>query len=189
VHADDLPQPPAALACLEALRELSGEVEGPMERHCLRVFLIAERLAGDETFDRDLVLCAAWLHDAGLWCPSDDSYVTEGARLAERILAPFGWAPERLQRCMDACEQHHAPSSRSDLGFEVELIRRADLVDVSGGLVAFGLTRGWLRGVFREVPRDGLAGLLAAVAVRELRHRPLTLPRVFLGPRRTRAQA
>src|SRR4051812_10173184 len=100
MRADDLPQPPAALACLQALRELSGETEGPMERHCLRVFLIAERLAGGQDFDRELMICASWLHDAGLWCPSDASYVTEGARLAERILAPFGWPTERLQRCM-----------------------------------------------------------------------------------------
>jgi HD superfamily phosphodiesterase len=57
--------------------------------------------------DRELLLCACWLHDAGLYTPSRDPYVTEGARLAARVLAPFGWPPERLQRCMDACEQHH----------------------------------------------------------------------------------
>jgi HD superfamily phosphodiesterase len=42
----------------------------------------AERLAGDRPFDRELLLCACWLHDLGLFTVSRDPYVTEGARLA-----------------------------------------------------------------------------------------------------------
>ena len=106
MDAGALSTTPAALAALEALRAAAG-ANGPMERHCLRQFAIAERRAGDRAFDRELLLCACWLHDAGLYTPSRDPYVTEGARLAAWVLAPFGWPPERLQHCMDACEQHH----------------------------------------------------------------------------------
>ena len=68
--------------------------------------------------------CArCWLHDIGLYTDSRDPYVTEGARLAARVLEPFGWPPARLQRCMDACEQHHAPRSQMAMGLEVELVR------------------------------------------------------------------
>jgi HD superfamily phosphodiesterase len=122
MDADALSTTPAAQAALKALRTAAG-ANGPMERHCLRQFAIAERLAGDRALDRELLLCACWLHDAGLYTPSHDPYVTEGARLAARVLAPFGWPPERLQRCMDACEQHHAPRSRLAMGLEVELVR------------------------------------------------------------------
>jgi len=31
------------------------------------------------------------------------------------------------------------------MGLEVELVRQSDLVDVTGGLVNFGLDRRWLR--------------------------------------------
>jgi hypothetical protein len=75
--------------------------------------------------------------------------------LAARVLKPFGWPPERLQRCMDACEQHHAPRSRMALGLEVELIRQSDLVDVTAGLVNFGLDRGWLRGLSAKSRETG----------------------------------
>jgi hypothetical protein len=185
MDADALSASPAARASLEALRAAAGS-NSPLERHCLRQFAIAERLAGDRPFDRELTLCACWLHDAGLFTRSRDPYVTEGARLAARVLEPFGWPRERLQRCMDACEQHHAPRSRMALGVEVELVRRSDLVDVTAGLVNFGLDRAWLRELFREVPRDGLWRLIGTAVLDEVRHRPASLAGVFFSPRRTR---
>jgi hypothetical protein len=185
VNADALCVTPAARAALGTLRATAG-ADSPMERHCLRQFAIAERLAGDREFDRELLLCACWLHDLGLYTHSRDPYVTEGARVAARVLEPFGWPPERLQRCTDACEQHHAPRSRMGMGLEVELIRRSDLVDVTAGLVNFGLDRRWLRNLFGEVPRDGLWRLIGSAVLGELRHRPATLTQVLLSPRRTR---
>jgi HD domain-containing protein len=175
---------PAAQAALAELRAAAG-AGGPMERHCLRQFAIAERVAGDREFDRELLICACWLHDVGLYTHSQDPYVTEGARLAARVLEPFRWPPEGLQRCMDACEQHHAPRSRMAMGLEVELVRRSDLVDVTAGLVNFGLDRGWLRDLFREVPRAGIWRLIGSALLGELRQRPGTLAQVFLSPRRT----
>ena len=185
VNADALSASAAARGALEALRAAAGS-DSPLERHCLRQFAIAVRLAGGRPFDRELLLCACWLHDLGLFTVSRDPYVTEGARLAERVLEPFDWPPERLQRCMDACEQHHAPRSRLAMGLEVELVRQSDLVDVTAGLVNFGLDRRWLRELFREVPRDGLWRLIGSAVLNELRHRPASLAGVFLSPRRTR---
>ncbi|WP_354700569.1 hypothetical protein DSM112329_00849 [Paraconexibacter sp. AEG42_29] len=182
-EADRISDTPAAQAALAAVRAGAGVgPDGPMERHCLRQFRIAERLAGDEPVDRELLLCACWLHDAGLYTDSKDAYVTEAARLAGSVLAPFDWAPERLRRCMDACEQHHAPTSRRSMGLEVELVRRSDLVDVSRGLVTFGLDRAWLRTLFAEVPRDGLYRMLAKAVGGELRARPASLVDVFVRP-------
>lgn len=184
--AENLCETDAERACLEALRIVAGR-ESAMERHCLRQFLICEQLAGDRPYDREVLLCACWLHDAGLWSASDAPYVTEGALLARRTLEPFGWAPERLQRCMDACEQHHAPTSREGMGLEVELVRQSDLVDVSRGLIGFGLDRQWLNQLFREVPRTGFWRTIGPAVARELRHRPRSLAGVFVRPRRTPA--
>jgi HD superfamily phosphodiesterase len=109
VNADALSDTPPTKVALEALRDAAGSAS-PLERHCVRQFAIAERLAGERPVDREVLLCACWLHDVGLFVQSHDPYVTEGARLAARVLEPFGWPPERIQRCMDACEQHHAPT-------------------------------------------------------------------------------
>jgi hypothetical protein len=185
--ADELSETPAERACLRAMRDAAGARAPTMERHCLRQFAIAERLAGSRAFDRELLVCAVWLHDAGLFTASRHAYVTEGALLAARVLAPFDWPADRLQRCMDACEQHHAPRSRSSMGLEVELVRQSDLVDVSAGLVAFGLGRSWLRQLFRDIPRTGFWRMIVPALLGEVRHRPTSLARVFVSPRRTTA--
>jgi hypothetical protein len=157
-----------------------------MERHTVRQFLIAERMAADRGLDvdRELLLCATFLHDAGLYpgVATDDVYTADGKRLAERTLAPFRWKPERLARCMDAIEQHHSPRSRWDWGTEVELVRRADLVEVTAGLVNFGVSRGWLRGLFREIPRTGFYRFIAAALWMEGKQHPGNIPRIFTPP-------
>ncbi len=185
-RAEELATTPAERACLDALRAVSGETDGPMERHCARQYLIAERLGDDAGLevDHELLLCAAFLHDAGLYpsVSTGDAYVTDGRRLTERTLEPFGWPPERLARCLDAVEQHHAVRSRWSWGTEVELMRRSDLVDVSSGLIAFGLHRWWLRQLFRTVPRDGFYQFLGKAIWQMARERPATLPRIFSPP-------
>jgi hypothetical protein len=52
-------------------------------------------------------------------------------------------------------------------------------VDVSRGLVRFGLDRWWLRTVYRELPSTGFHRFLARETWRMARERPRTLPRIF----------
>jgi hypothetical protein len=181
--ADDLCRSAAERACLDALRELAGGSDSPMERHCVRVYEIAAELGqrGGRTLDAEVLLCAALLHDAGIYpaAASGEAYVTDGRRLAARVLAPFGWPAERLERCGDAIERHHALRSQWSLGSEVELMRRADLVDVSFGRIRFGLDSTWLRDLAARLPRQGFVGALLPLIGRMLRDRPGTLARVF----------
>jgi hypothetical protein len=109
-------------------------------------------------YDRELLLCASFLHDAGLYGPAStgDVYIKDSARYARRTLEPFCWPEERLRRCLDACEQHHAFTTRWSMGNEVELVRRSDLVEVIPELMRFGIPRSWLkRELWHAVPRAG----------------------------------
>ena len=45
--------------------------------------------------------------------------------------------------------------------------------------MAFGLSRGWLRGLFSAVPRDGIYGEIARIAASFVRERPETIPAIF----------
>ena len=157
--------------------------DGPMERHSLRVFVIAERLAEQEgrRVDREALMCASLLHDIGAYgvAPAGDAYTAEGRRFATKLLEPFGWPEIRVRACGDAIEHHHELSPVWELGPEAEVLRRADLVDVSGGIVAFGLSRGWLRGLFTAVPRDGIYGEIARITAGIVQERPETIPEIF----------
>ena len=159
-RADELVCTGAEAAALEALRTATGENDGDMERHTVRQYLIAERLADGRgiAYDREVLLCASFLHDSGLYGPasSGDVYIKDSARYARRTLGPMGWAEQRLRGCIDACEQHHALTSRWWMPNEVELVRRSDLVEVLPELVRFGIPRSWLkRELWQAVPRAG----------------------------------
>ncbi len=181
--AEDLVRTDAERAALERLREITGQTGGPMERHGLRVFLLADRLATarEAKVDREVLLVAGLLHDIGLYDRASHGgvYVTEGARFAADLLAEQGWSEERIRLCFDAIERHHETRSQWDRGEEVELIRRADLIDLTSALVTFGLPREWLRDLFRSVPRDGTYATIGGEVAKQLIHRPLEFAQIF----------
>jgi hypothetical protein len=168
---------------LEALRKATGEVDGVMERHCVRCFLLCEELASEAgaDIDREVALCAALLHDIGLYPEFSEGgvYTDEGAEVARRLGAEAGWDEGRVALCADACAFHHSIRSKADLGLEVELLRLADRIEVTGGLVRSGLSRARIRTVNEVAPRDGFYGGLLHVVWPAVRSRPLTLPQVF----------
>ena len=180
--ADELATTPAERASLDTLRDLVGAPNGPIERHSIRVFLIAEELAkrGAVDADRELLLCAAILHDAGLYpgAATKAAYVTDGRELAHRLLEEAGWPPERVRLAGDAVERHHELRSQWQRGTEVELLRRADLVEVSQWTIRFGLERSWLRSLEPRLPRKGFVREVLRQLGVAARKRPATLWRI-----------
>jgi hypothetical protein len=185
--ADAAAHTDAERACLAALRRATGTVDGPMERHGLRVFVLMEAMAtaGRLAIDREVALCASLLHDVGLYpcAAAGDAYVADSRRFLARTLASSGWPATRLARGLDAVEYHHVLWAQWPRGVETELLRRADLIDVSAGLVRFRLPRARVREVFRALPRDGFYGEIARLVARVLRERPASLPGIFMRPR------
>jgi len=185
VSAEDLVRSDAEVAALTALREVTGEAGGPMERHGMRCFLISERQAADRDLmvDHEILLVAGLLHDIGLYDGASEGgvYVTDGRNFAERLLAGrAGWDERRTLLCLEAIERHHEVRPQWDAGAEVELIRRADMVELSSGLINFGVSRGWIRGLWRAVPRDGLYGEVGKMVAKAARERPASLPKILI---------
>jgi HD domain len=181
--SEDLARTESENAALAALREASGEAGGVMERHGIRVFLIADRLATarETKVDREVLLIAGLLHDLGLYDAASQGgiYFRDGAEFTAELLRSHDWDDGRIKLCFDAIERHHELRSQWERGPEVELIRRADLVDVSAGLVRFGLSRDWLRDLFKAVPRTGIYRMIGLAAGYLLIRRPLTVPQIF----------
>ena len=183
VVAEGLITTDAERGALERLRDASGETDGVMERHCVRCFLLCEELAARHhaDLDREVSLCAAFLHDIGLYdsITHGGVYTEEGADVARELGAEAGWDERRTTLCANACAYHHALRAKWELGAEVELLRLADRIEVSGGLVRSGLDRAQIRKVNEAAPRDGFYSGLVHVVWPVLRSRPLTLPRIF----------
>jgi hypothetical protein len=188
VLADDLVETATEREALRRLREITGDEDGGMERHGLRCHLIGERLARRRGIgiDRELSLVAGLVHDIGLY---DDAsrggvYVSDGREWARGFLTGReGWGRERVELCLDAIERHHELRSQWQAGAEVELLRRADLADLSRGLIGFGAGRGWYSDLWRAVPRDGTYAEIGKMVLKAARERPASLPRIFIRGR------
>ena len=186
--ADDVVRTEAERDALARLRELTGDVGGPMERHGLRCHLLCEKLAADRgvEIDSEVSLVAGLLHDIGLYdgAAEGGAYVTDGRHYAERMLTPKpGWDGERLRLCLDAIERHHEVRPQWSDGNEVEFLRRADLIELSGATINFGIDRGWIRGLWGAVPRDGIYSEVGRMVAKAAMERPLTLPLIFIRGR------
>jgi hypothetical protein len=168
---------------LGELRDASGENDGAMERHCVRCFLFMEMLAAERglQIDREVALCAAFMHDAGLYdsISKGGVYTDEGGGLAERIFIEAGASVVRAALIRDTCAQHHALRDQSDKGSEVELLRLADRIELSSGFLRAGLSRAQIRNVFGRVSRKGTYGVIAGLVGHALIKRPTTVPRIF----------
>lgn len=157
--ADEVVETGPERAALTALREAAGEDDTPMERHAVRVFVIAERMAKERNlpFDREVALCASFLHDVAVFEAATRGvhYLKDGRGLARKVLSD-SLAEDRLLRCLDTIERHHDVRPQWERGAEIEFVRRADVIDGFPTLVRSTLDRRWLRDMFKRVPREGM---------------------------------
>lgn len=141
--------------------------------HCYRVLNLCHLLGTDDPDGASKVAIATAFHDLGIWTDRTFDYLVPSAKLAVDYLARHGkqgWTAEIEAMVLE----HHkvtavAPSAPSAL---VETFRRADWVDVTFGLRAFGLSRDAVRAIYRTFPDHGFHGRLVQ----------LTLERFFAYP-------
>ena len=171
-----------------ASRAATGEVDGPMERHCVRCFLFVRAAAAERRgveIDREVVLCAAFLHDAGLYDSISHGgvYTDECGARASALFAEAGEpGPSGRGSCADACAQHHAlrravgargrgraaAARRPDRGQRRALTARAS---AAARCASRSSTRSRATGFYTGRRRRCSATRFAT--------RPLTLPRIF----------
>jgi HD superfamily phosphodiesterase len=157
-----------------------------MERHSLRCRYLAAEIAELRgwTINDELLTIAAILHDIGLYPAASRGgvYTADGAALAREMLGRHGWTAERIELCARAIDAHHDLRSQRASGPEVEALRLADRIELTGGLLSAGVSRARRREMAAAIPRDGLVSEILRELGRAARERPLSLPRIFLRP-------
>jgi hypothetical protein len=140
--------------------------------HAYRVAnLCASRSPADpETVEK--IGIAAAFHDLGIWTDHTFDYVNPSVRLAREHLLRSGraaWVPDVTAAIL---EHHRISTYRGAHAWLVEPFRRADWMDVSGGLVASGLSRELFRASLARWPRAGFHRLLARLEWQHVRRHP-----------------
>jgi len=137
--------------------------------HVCRVVGLCELLAPLSDTDRRQLQIAGAFHDLGMWTPRTLDYLEPSAALAAAHLADIGRAPWSAQVTRIVREHHRLFGSGDRLA---ECFRRADAIDVSCGLLRYGVPRARLRELVERYPRAGFHGLLAGRILRYALRRP-----------------
>ncbi len=153
-------------------------------QHALLPAQRADQAADRELMvDHEILLVAGILHDIGLYDGASEGgvYTTDGAHFAKHLLAGRpGWdgAPARaLPRGDRAPPRAPQPVAGGPRG-RADAPRRHDRALQRA--VNFGVSRGWIRGLWRAVPRDGLYGEVGKMVAKAARERPTSLPKILV---------
>jgi hypothetical protein len=142
--------------------------------HVYRVVHFGLALHPCRAEERRQVIVAACFHDLGIWSDRTVDYLSPSEARAREYLARQGlgaWEDEIVLMI----ETHHKLRRYRDPRHPlVEAFRRADLVDVSLGLVRSGLERRYIGDVRRAFPNAGFHWRLVRLLLDGLTTRPLS---------------
>jgi hypothetical protein len=151
--------------------DLAGDFEG-YRNHAYRVANLCLVQSFATSFDADKIAIAAAFHDLGIWTDRTFDYLEPSIRLATAYLAAAGrreWGGEIAAKIR---EHHKLRRYDGELGPLVEPFRRADWIDVSKGILTFGVSRRVIRTVLSTWPNAGFHRRLVQLELRQLRTHP-----------------
>ena len=147
--------------------------------HAYRVLNLCVAFATEKDQSRERIAIAAACHDLGIWTDATFDYLRPSVKLAVDHLTSAGresWIHEVREMIL---EHHKITRCQHATQTLVESFRKADWVDVSHGLVTFGLSRSLITELFSMWPSAGFHRRIAELWLRRLRSHPLnSLPMV-----------
>ncbi|HYJ39870.1 MAG TPA: hypothetical protein VEW08_03705 [Steroidobacteraceae bacterium] len=120
------------------------------------------------------VALAAAFHDLGIWTAGTFDYLQPSITLACDHLECAGHGDWRDTVAGMIREHHKIRRFQGAAAEFIEPFRRADWIDVSLGVLSFGLPRERLRKILARWPNAGFHKRLAQLTVRRLRTHPLS---------------
>jgi hypothetical protein len=159
---------------LEGYRSVLGADYEAYRNHCMRLFNFCTALAGEGSGVENKIAIAAVFHDLGIWTENTLDYLAPSQLLAQRYLEKnfkASWCKE-----IDAMisEHHKLTPYRLNPSWLVEPFRKADLIDLSGGLIRFRLPNDFVADVLEAYPNAGFHKMLARLAIKRLKTKPFT---------------
>ena len=163
---------PVVDAVMERFSDALGSDRTAYFHHVVRVLNFYRALSQDDDCP-EVVAVAGAFHDLGIWTAGTFDYLAPSVRLVAAYLESEGRGAASPE--VQAIIEHHHKLTRYRGPFErtVETFRRADLIDVSLGLVRFGLPSSQVREVRRAFPNAGFHRRLLALTGRQFLRDPL----------------
>ncbi len=170
---DLITQQPRLDRLFEQGRTTLGEDYEAYRNHCYRVLNYAAIMAQPDPVSLDKLAIAIYFHDIGIWSDQTFDYLEPSARRAREYLSEQGlgeWSDE----ISAMISEHHKIGMTCGMGKLVESLRRADWIDVSMGVMRFGVPREILRELRHSFPNHGFHKRLASLTFKRLLRNPLS---------------
>jgi hypothetical protein len=152
--------------------EIGTDLAG-YRNHIYRVLNFYLALSGIEGLPSEAVQIAAAFHDLGIWSDDTLDYLPPSIRLATGYLEQRQ-RPDLVGEVSALILEHHKVRHYAGAdGTSVEPFRQADIVDVSLGLVRFGLPRSFIKSVQATFPDNGFHWMLMRLSMRQFLRTPL----------------
>ena len=165
-----------AIAILDELLDMHAAALGrdftAYRNHTYRVVNLCVVQSSGAREQLDKLAIAAAFHDMGIWTDGTFDYLAPSVTLATNYLLHSGREEWTAEISAMILEHHKISRYRGDPSWLVEPFRRSDWVDVTRGLITFGLTRRLLREVFSTWPSAGFHKRLVQLELTRLRTHP-----------------
>jgi hypothetical protein len=143
------------------------------KNHVYRVVHFTMALHRSSEEDRKKIIIAGCFHDLGIWADQTVDYLPPSMLLAKDYLRKRNlenWIVE-IELMID---MHHKLSQYKNNDYPlVEVFRKADLVDVSLGIVKWNLSKDYIRKIKQTFPNSGFHKRLNQLAVNWILKHPL----------------
>ena len=145
----------------------------PYKNHVYRMVNFCFQLKKDmDDEQREKVIIAGCFHDLGIWSDDTLDYLPPSVSAAHAYLEERGLSGWAVEIGLMISQHHKLSRYEDDANPLVELFRRADLVDVSLGMVKFGLSPDMVDNVKDMFPNAGFHMRLTQLAAREFFRHP-----------------
>jgi len=159
---------------LAGYKNVLGRDHRPYKNHINRIVSYCYLLQNDlDSKQKEKIIIAACFHDLGIWTDKTFNYLAPSIRLVKTYLKQLN-----LQSLFCEIELmikfHHKLRPYVDEDFPlVDLFRKADWIDVSHGMLKFGLASEKISYIQQKYPNVGFHKRLVQLTIRELFHNPL----------------
>jgi hypothetical protein len=163
---------------LEKILQLfRSSIAGDFEKYSNHVHRVFHNCCLIDPANADKYAVAAVFHDIGIWTDHTIDYLDPSIRQAEMFLLESGQAAWTAEITAMIYWHHKTGKYTGAYSATVEVFRKADWIDVSLGLMNFGLKRSEIRKSGRRFPNRGFHWfLIRKIAANFFRHPRHPLP-------------
>jgi len=148
----------------------------PYRNHVYRMVHFCFALHDCNEEERQKIIIAGCFHDLGIWSDGTIDYLPPSIVRANEYLDRNGLSAWREEIGLMIDQHHKFRAWRGGGSPLIEVFRKADLVDVSLGLVTFGLPSSTIKSVKAQFPNEGFHKLLMGLAGGWFGKHPLSPP-------------